>query len=841
MKRIGWPVLMVIAFGLAITGCRKNLQEPEPEPVGMEDLTISPGFSWETNQKVEFVITSGFSSVITIATEEGTQVLHQGFNNHPELGYRALVVIPSYIHRVLVNGQSVEITGSTVPVTLTGSCMSLLSSSGHRQLKDIPLEGLVAAWHFDENSGTTAGDAMGSHDGTVTGAEWVPGISNSALAFNGTNGQVQIPNGGNFNPTGEEISFSLWFNLQEAGNYGAFIYQNVKYLVWIDNVGKVSFALYTPTWHSIYIDWANRIIDTDWHHVAATYDGAQMKLYLDGTLMKTGDVTGPLQTSVFDVIIGNQSSINHFGGIIDEVLVYDRALTATEVATIYSTTPDPGNGSGDLVSSWHLNENSGATAYDGTDGNNGTISGATWTQGIMGSGLHFDGATGNVNVANAANLNPVSGITMMAWARTEENKTCKVFQKGDWDGHGIGQGNWDGWQVYVRLSDNTSKSIHWGDGLPVMDQWYHIAMTYDGTILKMYINGQLKNSLAASGVLKVNTRTLSIGSDNGAQKFFHGDIDECLFFDRALTQTEIQANYTEQGNSPDQDGDGVADEEDAYPEDPARAFNNYYPAMGFGSLAFEDLWPATGDYDFNDLVMDYRFKTVTNGNNKVTEVFGTFVVRAIGAGLHNGFGFQLPASSLSQEEITVTGYDLQEGYVTLNANGTEANQEKITVILFEDAYDELLSPGGGIGVNVVPGETYVDPDTMVITIACTPNLYSLDDVGLADFNPFLIVNQDRGREVHLPDMPPTSLADPSYFGTDQDDSDPATGRYYKTENNLPWAINIAESYDYTIEKDQITSAYIKFAPWAESSGSLFPDWYHDLSGYRNETMIYQVP
>lgn len=839
MKRIGWFVLMSIALGIVNIGCKKNLQEPENVTVGMEELTISSDFSWETNRQVKFVITTEFSTVISITSEDGQQILHRGFCNHPETGYQVTVLIPYFIQHVLVNGQPVEITGNTIPVSLSGSLMNTPSSPAHH-LKEIPLEGLIAAWHFDENTGTTVTDAQGSHNGAITGAEWTSGISNSALEFNGTDGQVQIPNGGNFDPTGDKISFSLWFNLKELGNYGAFIYQNVKYLVWIDNVGKVSFALYTPVWHSIYTDWGNRILDTDWHHVAATYDGAQMKLYLDGTLMKTKDVTGALQTSVFDVFIGNQSSINHFGGIIDEVLVYDKALSVEEIQQIYTTTPDPGNGSGNLISSWSLNENTGTTAYDGTDGNNGTISGATWTQGVSGSCLHFDGATGNVRVLNAANLNPVNEITMMAWARTEENKTCKVFQKGDWDGHGIGQGNWDGWQVSVRLSDNTSKSIHWGDGLPVINQWYHLAMTYDGSILKMYINGQLKNSLAATGVLKVNTRTLSIGSDNGAQKFFHGDIDECLFFDRALTQTEIQANFYEQGSSPDQDGDGVVDAEDAYPEDPARAFNNFYPSMGFGSLAFEDLWPATGDYDFNDLVMDYQFKTVTSGTNKVTEIYGHFVVRAIGAGLHNGFGVQFPGATLSPSEITVTGYDLREGYITLNGNGTEANQENITIIAFDDAYNVLPSPGG-IGVNVVPGEPYVVPDTLVITVGFTPNLYTLDEIGLADFNPFLIVNQERGREVHLPDQAPTSLADPSYFGTDQDDSDPASGRYYKTRNNLPWGINIAESYSYTIELRQITSAYLKFGSWAESSGVLFSDWYKDLNGYRNESNIYQQP
>jgi len=53
----------------------------------------------------------------------------------------------------------------------------------------------------------------------------------------------------------------------------------------------------------------------------------------------------------------------------------------------------------------------------------------------------------------------------------------------------------------------------------------------------------------------------------------------------------------------DSDGDGIQDADDDFPNDPARAFINFFPAAGYGSLAFEDLWPGKGDYDFNDLVV----------------------------------------------------------------------------------------------------------------------------------------------------------------------------------------------------------------------------------------------
>ncbi|MCX6284989.1 MAG: DUF4842 domain-containing protein, partial [Bacteroidetes bacterium] len=64
------------------------------------------------------------------------------------------------------------------------------------------------------------------------------------------------------------------------------------------------------------------------------------------------------------------------------------------------------------------------------------------------------------------------------------------------------------------------------------------------------------------------------------------------------------------------------------------------------------------------------------------------------------------------------------------------------------------------------------------------------------------------------------------------------GRYYKTTNNLPWALNIPVSFDYPWEKVSVLSAYNYFATWAESGGVSYPDWYKDLPGYRNSANIW---
>jgi len=365
-------------------------------------------------------------------------------------------------------------------------------------------------------------------------------------------------------------------------------------------------------------------------------------------------------------------------------------------------------------------------------------------------------------------------------------------------------------------------------------------MTYNGASIKLYINGQLNNTIDATGDLKINTRNVSIGSDNGAQKFFNGLIDEVKLFNSALSQTEIQAIYNNQTVASDSDGDGIPDDEDDYPNDPGRAFNNFYPASGYGSLAFEDLWPGKGDYDFNDLVLDYRFTMVTNAANKISDIKAVFVIKAIGAGFSNGFGFQLPNANIQNEHLSITGYNLQESYINLNENGTESGQGKITAIVFDNA-KRILQASSGFGVNVTPSAPYIQPDTTRINLSFNVNVYSSEDIDIQNFNPFIIVDGERGKEVHLPDMSPTNLANPIYFGTLNDNSIPGNNRYYKTINNLPWGINIPESYSYTIEKSQILSGHLKFGEWAESGGTLYTDWYQNKTGYRNNTYIYQIP
>jgi LruC domain-containing protein len=315
---------------------------------------------------------------------------------------------------------------------------------------------------------------------------------------------------------------------------------------------------------------------------------------------------------------------------------------------------------------------------------------------------------------------------------------------------------------------------------------------------------------------------------------------------KAIANTTVVIPVSEcnpEGNQPptpptnDRDGDGVPDNLDDYPDDPTRAYDNYYPAKNkFGSLAFEDLWPSKGDYDLNDMVIDCNYWYITNAQNKVVDVKPTFYIRAVGAFLQNGFGWQfdgvVPAAIAS-----VTGQKFNYGYISNAANGTENNQEKAVIIVIDNV-EQVIHRTGGSFFNTEQGFPLGVSDTIRINLHfATPQNQS--DVGAPPYNPFIIKDMQRNVEIHLPDHVPTSLMDPALFGTGDDDSDPATGKYYKSkDNHLPWAISIPDSYAYTWEQVQIVYGNLKFGPWAESGGTSFTDWYKDLPGYRDQSQIY---
>jgi LruC domain-containing protein len=286
----------------------------------------------------------------------------------------------------------------------------------------------------------------------------------------------------------------------------------------------------------------------------------------------------------------------------------------------------------------------------------------------------------------------------------------------------------------------------------------------------------------------------------------------------ATTACNPEGNGTAPNPNPDTDGDGVIDASDCYPSDPNKAFCNAVPT---GTLAFEDQWPFTGDYDMNDVVVTYSYNVVTNAANNVVRVEATYVLRATGGSFKNGFAVQFP---VDRNKVSgVSGATL------------EAGQTKAVLVIFNDMRQTASA------WNTVPSASTTPATTFTVSFNITDGP-SLATFGLGAYNPFIwngTAGFGRGYEIHLPGKLPTDLANGSLFTTGRDGSNISTGDTYVSNNGrFPWAINIPASFDYPVEKADINTAYTKFATWVSSGGSSFSNWYTNTSGYRNIANIY---
>lgn len=285
----------------------------------------------------------------------------------------------------------------------------------------------------------------------------------------------------------------------------------------------------------------------------------------------------------------------------------------------------------------------------------------------------------------------------------------------------------------------------------------------------------------------------------------------------------------------DSDGDGCCDKDDAFPNDPTKCDVIYVPSENtYNSFAYEDLWPATGDFDFNDKVIDRYTVYGVDPNGDIIDAEHTFVLRAAGAGFHNGFGFSMPALTPGDIDSVHNSYNNPYAYTTLNPNGTEANQSTAVVIVWDDwkAIRTITKNGAFFNTVVGGGEGYADTITVKVSFSSPQQL---EDV---EMDPFLIRDGLRDREIHLPWFQPTDLVDFSHFNTRQDASAlDGVGNNYVDANNIPWAIYTPlGAFQWPVEYQDITTVYFDFAAWAASDGTQYTDWYSNSN--RDNSKVY---
>lgn len=253
---------------------------------------------------------------------------------------------------------------------------------------------------------------------------------------------------------------------------------------------------------------------------------------------------------------------------------------------------------------------------------------------------------------------------------------------------------------------------------------------------------------------------------------------------------------------------GAVDEDIVAPIPPVTPTDEENKSTVTGTLVFEDNWPAQGDYDMNDVVVDYTSTTYKRiSNNLVYKVVDTFTARHDGADYRNGFGYQFVNLSANDiKSITVeSDYGVVSSY--MQGQSLEPGQEKPTVILCDNFRDAVA-------------KNAVFKVTMELKNEC-PKEYVA-----APHNPFIFINNVRGKEVHLVNYPPTSLAEVNLFATEDDLSRPAEQLYYVSDVDFPFALNISGvKFDYPAERERIDVAYPKFTDWVKSGGTMNKEWY----------------
>lgn len=417
--------------------------------------------------------------------------------------------------------------------------------------------GIQVAYGFEDGSGTTVDDITGNgHDATLTGGPaWVPdGRHGKALSFDGLDDLGTIADPGSVGLSGPH-TISAWVRPRTLRSWQTVVlhekpgsFNNALYATNGGSQGKINGwvgddGLYAPP-----------IVTDRWTHLALTFDGTTARLYVDGSVAATRVTaaapagTGPLRLG------GNRVWPSEtLDGLVDDVRIYNRALSAADIATDMATglpgsgappppppPPPPADG---LVLSLDFDEASGSTAVDGSGrGHDGTISGAVrTTAGHSGSALTFDGSGDRVTVADHIDLDLTSALTMEAWVRPDTTKTWQTILLKE-AGSGIAYG------VYAT-DGGTGKTNAWIGDLGAYSpsaiqtgRWTHVAATFEGGTLRLYRDGAQVGAITGVSAPPVSTGPLRIGDNSvWSGEGFDGRIDEVRLWSRALSASEIAA------------------------------------------------------------------------------------------------------------------------------------------------------------------------------------------------------------------------------------------------------------------------------------------------------------
>jgi hypothetical protein len=419
--------------------------------------------------------------------------------------------------------------------------------------------GPVLALNFDSVTGDIVSDASGfNNHGTVRGATSQAGKIGKALKFDGVDDWVTVADAASLDLT-SAMTLEAWVNPSTLTQWHTVLLKEsaagMAYELYAHNPDISRPAAYGTLNGALRGVTGTAALPTNtWTHLATTYDGTNMQLYVNGALVRSVARAGVMDATTGPLRIGGNVPWGgeFFAGLIDEVRVYNRALTASEIAADMNRggtpppPPPPAPTPAGPVLALGFNEAAGSPiAHDSSgSGRDGSIREAQIVPGKFGNALSFDGVNDWVTVADAAALDLTSAMTLEAWVRPSEIagwRTVLMKESPDSAAYELYANEETDRPSAYFVAGTTFKGVT-GTAALATAAWTHLATTYDGANMRLYVNGVLARTVARTGAINTTAAPLRVGGNNAWGEFFSGLIDEVRVYNRALSQSEIQAD-----------------------------------------------------------------------------------------------------------------------------------------------------------------------------------------------------------------------------------------------------------------------------------------------------------
>jgi hypothetical protein len=405
--------------------------------------------------------------------------------------------------------------------------------------------GLVGYWNFEEGAGQTVYDSSGNGNNGTLGASSAVGADDpifgtgygssgeggAGIRMDGVDDYLLIPEGLSGISQSIQSTISFWFNkpsgsadvLLNKGSSGFYVLVAGSYVRYSVNSVNYDTTVTVPT--------------NVFNNLTYSKNGSNLDVYLNGVFIER--IAGVGNLPALSALTVGKYHVDgfHFDGSIDEVRIYNRAISDDEVRTLYNQKKP--------ILEMKFDEGSGTVAYDESFNNNdGTITGATWTEGKFGNALSFDGTDDYVSVSDNNILDITTEITIGAWVKKSVLGDGIIAGKNN--AYLLGFSSVD--KVYYNHHNGTSwNGVTYSNQAITDNNWHYISATYSkgGGAVQIYVDGALDGGSSNNSTLAINTNPFTVGYIAGwtANWYFSGSIDEARVYNYARSADEIKTDY----------------------------------------------------------------------------------------------------------------------------------------------------------------------------------------------------------------------------------------------------------------------------------------------------------